>query len=108
MWDHWVPNANDATAALIKEWSEKEKVEVKVDFITSQGNKLLLTGAAESQATARYKAGLGTITEVAEAQRLLTVTEIDHSFAKLQVWRAHLGVAAARGDLGVFLEMVKR
>jgi ABC-type glycerol-3-phosphate transport system substrate-binding protein len=50
MWDHWVPNANDATTALIKEWSEKEKVEVKVDFITTQGNKLLLTGAAESQA----------------------------------------------------------
>ncbi len=50
LWDHWVPNANDATATLIKEWSEKEKVEVQVDFITSQGNKLLLTGAAESQA----------------------------------------------------------
>ncbi len=50
MWDHWVPKANDATTALIKEWSEKQKVEVNVDYITSQGNKLLLTGAAESQA----------------------------------------------------------
>jgi len=49
-WDHWVPNANDATTALINEWSAKEKVEVAVDYITSQGNKLLLTGAAESQA----------------------------------------------------------
>lgn len=54
MWDHWVPNANNATTALIKEWSEKEKVEVKVDYITSQGNKLLLTGAAESQAKAGH------------------------------------------------------
>ena len=54
MWDHWVPNANDATAALVKEWAEKEKVEVKVDFITSQGNKILLTGAAESQAKAGH------------------------------------------------------
>jgi len=50
MWDHWVPNANNATSELIKEWADKEKVEVQVDFITSQGNKLLLTGAAESQA----------------------------------------------------------
>jgi ABC-type glycerol-3-phosphate transport system substrate-binding protein len=50
LWDHWVPNANNATSALIKEWADKEKVEVQVDFITSQGNKLLLTGAAESQA----------------------------------------------------------
>jgi len=50
MWDHWVPNANNATKALIDEWAAKEKVEVSVDFITSQGNKLLLTGAAEAQA----------------------------------------------------------
>src|SRR5205823_13194292 len=47
-WDHWVPNANDATQALVKEWSEKEKVEVTIDYITSQANKLLLTSAAES------------------------------------------------------------
>jgi ABC-type glycerol-3-phosphate transport system substrate-binding protein len=50
LWDHWVPGANDVQAAIIKEWADKEKVEVKVDFITSQGNKLLLTLAAESQA----------------------------------------------------------
>src|SRR5579872_6558643 len=49
-WDHWVPNANGATEKLIKEWAEKEKVEVQIDFITSQGNKLLLTTAAEAQA----------------------------------------------------------
>ncbi|WP_421997853.1 ABC transporter substrate-binding protein [Reyranella sp.] len=49
-WDHWVPGANKATEALVKEWADKEKVEVTLDFITSQGNKLLLTTAAESQA----------------------------------------------------------
>jgi ABC-type glycerol-3-phosphate transport system substrate-binding protein len=53
-WDHWVPNANGATDTLVKEWAEKEKVEVQVDFITSQGNKLLLTGAAEAQAKAGH------------------------------------------------------
>jgi ABC-type glycerol-3-phosphate transport system substrate-binding protein len=50
LWDHWVPNANNATKVLIDEWAAKEKVEVNIDFITSQGNKLLLTGAAEAQA----------------------------------------------------------
>src|SRR3954452_6712887 len=50
LWDHWVPKANDATQKLIDEWAAKEKVEVQIDFITSQGNKLLLTGAAEAQA----------------------------------------------------------
>ncbi|WP_428680971.1 ABC transporter substrate-binding protein [Reyranella sp.] len=49
-WDHWVPGANKATEDLCKEWGEKNKVDVQMDFITSQGNKLLLTTAAEGQA----------------------------------------------------------
>ena len=28
-WDHWVPGANKASQALVKEWAEKEKVEVR-------------------------------------------------------------------------------
>ena len=50
LWDHWVPGANDVQSAIIKDWSDKEKVEVKIDYITSQGNKLLLTLQAEAQA----------------------------------------------------------
>ncbi len=49
-WDHWVPNANEATKALVNTWAEKEKVSVTMDFIPSQGNKNLLTIAAEAQA----------------------------------------------------------
>ncbi len=60
--------------------------------------------AAELQATARYKAGLGTIVEVAEAQRLLAQTEIDESLAKLGIWRAMLAVSTAQGDIEPFLK----
>jgi ABC-type glycerol-3-phosphate transport system substrate-binding protein len=49
-WDHWVPGANDTLTKLCKEWGAKEKVDVQIDYITSQGDKLLLTGAAEAQA----------------------------------------------------------
>ena len=49
-WDHWVPGANDAMTKLCNEWAAKEKVEISIDFITSQGNKNLLTIAAESVA----------------------------------------------------------
>jgi ABC-type glycerol-3-phosphate transport system substrate-binding protein len=49
-WDHWVPGANDTLTKLCKDWGEKEKVDVQIDYITSQGDKLLLTGAAEAQA----------------------------------------------------------
>ena len=48
-WDHWVPGANEVTRRLVDEWSRKERVEVQVDYITSQGRKLLLTTAAEGQ-----------------------------------------------------------
>jgi ABC-type glycerol-3-phosphate transport system substrate-binding protein len=49
-WDHWVPGANKTSTELVQEWAAKEKVEVQIDYITSQGNKLLLTIAAEAQA----------------------------------------------------------
>ena len=58
---------------------------------------------AQVQATARYRVGLASIAEVAEAQRLLTQSEIDNALAQLGVWRAMLGVAAAQGDLTPFL-----
>ena len=29
LWDHWVPGANDVQSAIIKEWADKEKVDVQ-------------------------------------------------------------------------------
>ena len=58
---------------------------------------------ANQQANARYQAGLGTIVEVADAQRLLTQAEIDDALARLGVWRAMLSMAAASGDIQPFL-----
>ena len=66
MWDHWVPGANDVQKAIIEEWAAKEKVEVEIDFITSQGNKLLLTLAAEAQAKSGHDIMEFTSTEAAQ------------------------------------------
>src|SRR5215470_5701894 len=49
-WDHWVPGANNASKTLCEEWAAKEKVDISIDYITSMGNKNLLTIAAEAQA----------------------------------------------------------
>ena len=49
-WDHWVPGANKALIKLCNDWGEKNKVDVHIDFITSQGEKDKLTAAAEAQA----------------------------------------------------------
>ncbi len=49
-WDHWVPGANNTLTKLCNEWGEKNKVQVHIDYITSQGEKDKLTAAAEAQA----------------------------------------------------------
>src|SRR5215472_11914836 len=49
-WDHWVPGANNALTSLCNQWGEKNKVDVHIDYITSQGEKDKLTAAAEAQA----------------------------------------------------------
>lgn len=54
---------------------------------------------ALQQATARYQAGLAPIDDLAQAQRLLVQAQIDDSLARLNVWRAMLQIATARGDI---------
>jgi len=50
LWDHWVPGVNDVLRRFCEQWGADNGVEVSVDFITSIGNKLLLTAQAESRA----------------------------------------------------------
>ncbi len=50
VWDHWVPGANNALTKLCNEWGAKNNCEVKIDYITSQGEKDKLTAAAEAEA----------------------------------------------------------
>jgi len=54
LWDHWVPGANDTMNALCKEWADREKVDLKVDYITTIGAKHQLTVAAEAAARAGH------------------------------------------------------
>src|SRR6201994_545461 len=53
-WDHWVPGANDVLQKQVDTWSAKNKVDVTIDFITTNGGKLQLTPAAETQAKAGH------------------------------------------------------
>jgi len=49
-WDHWVPAGNDVLRKQMEAWADKNKVDLKIDFITSQGGKQLITINAEAQA----------------------------------------------------------
>jgi outer membrane protein TolC len=62
---------------------------------------------AERLTVERYKFGLATVTEVADAQRLLAQAEIDDRVARLNVWRALLVAAKFQGDLKPFLLRVR-
>ena len=82
-WDHWVPDANSATQKLVKEWSEKEKVEVEIDYITSQGNKLILTAAAEAQAKSGHDIiTLNTWLPAQYSEQLLPVNDVVEQLIK--------------------------
>ena len=50
LWDHWVPGANKAMTEICEAWAQKEKVDLKIDYLSTQGNKLYLTIAAEALA----------------------------------------------------------
>jgi ABC-type glycerol-3-phosphate transport system substrate-binding protein len=50
LWDHWVPTGSPALKKIIDAWAEKNKVDVQVDFLTSVGEKINITMAAEAQA----------------------------------------------------------
>jgi outer membrane protein TolC len=62
--------------------------------------------ASETQARARYQAGLATTVEVSEAESLLVQAEIDDALARLNVWRSLEGVAAAQGNLQPFVQLL--
>jgi outer membrane protein TolC len=57
----------------------------------------------EQQSRARYDAGLATLVEVADAQRLLLQSEVGDAVARLGVWRALVAEAAAKGDISELL-----
>jgi outer membrane protein TolC len=62
---------------------------------------------SEMQARARYEAGLAGIVEVAEAQNLLVQAEYLNAVARVDVWRALLSQAVARGRLDGFVDTLR-
>ena len=79
-WDHWVPGANEPLAKLCREWADKEKVDLKIDFITTQGDKLNLTIAAEAQAKSGHDIlQMGDWSAAAQADNLEPVDELVNS-----------------------------
>jgi outer membrane protein len=92
--------AQQQTAMAQLESSRRVAQNTPIELAASQQGEL--------QATARFRAGLGTFVDVAEAQNLLAQAELDDSLARLAIWRALAEVSAANGDLAPFFNTIKK
>jgi outer membrane protein TolC len=86
--------------------SEEARAEMDGARRVAENTPIQLASARvlEQQSRVRYEAGLATIIEVADAQRLLLQSEVGDAVARLGVWRARVAEAAARGDISELLK----
>ena len=63
---------------------------------------------ATQQAEARYKTGLGSVAQVAQANETLAQSRVQEAIARVGVWRALLSVASVHGDLHPLLSEADR
>lgn len=101
LWDHWVPGANEVLKGIVVEWASRERVDAQIDFISSQGNKLALTAAAEAQAKSGHDViALPLFRAAAMADHLEPVddvmTELEQSNGPVNASAGHLGKVDAR------------
>src|SRR6266849_1807958 len=107
-WDHWVPGANSASTALVNEWAAKEKVEVSIDYITSMGNKNLLTIAAEAQARSGHDIYAFPSWQPADhANRLEPVDDLMKSLAGIDVQALYPAGSPPKADAWTLDAMLK-
>jgi outer membrane protein len=96
---------------VLKVTSEERAAEAMVaatrDIAQNTPVQLAAAQQSEMQARARYEAGLASIVEVAEAQNLLVQAEYLNAVARVDVWRALLAQAVARGTVGSFIDMLR-
>jgi outer membrane protein TolC len=62
---------------------------------------------SESQARARYQAGLASIVEIADAQSLLAQAEAQDQLARVDVWRALVASAVAQGSVSPVIDLLQ-
>lgn len=77
------------------------------EAIVARTDQLIRAASATvEQMMARYRAGLTSLVDVADAQRQLTRAEVDDAVARLEVIAAQLQRVQTRGDLATFLAIV--
>jgi outer membrane protein len=103
-----VARYDESVLTIASEQQEaRTMVEAARAIATNTPVQLAAAQQSESQARARYQAGLASIVEVADAQNLLAQAEYEDEAARVDVWRALLAEAVARGDLRPFIGLLR-
>lgn len=84
------------------------KVKAAMELAANIPVQVSAADVAAQQAQARYQAGLTTVAQVTEANRLLAESRVKLAVANVGVWRALLDEAAVRGNLRSFLAEADR
>jgi outer membrane protein TolC len=95
----------DRVLQTLRSKSEQAQAELEGARRVADNTPVQLEAARvlQQQSVARYQAGLATLVEVADSQRLLLQAEVDDAVARFGVWRALVSEAAAKGDLSDLL-----
>lgn len=83
----------------------RSRARVRTAVALANNMPIQVRGASEAarQAEARYKVGLSSVAQVAEANQVLAQSRMQEAVARVGVWRALLSVASVHGDLHPFL-----
>jgi outer membrane protein len=84
----------------------RAKLEGAIKFASNTPIEVNAAQEAELRARTRYKTGLGTIEEVADAERMLARAEVQDAIARVSVWKALLAIANSRGTIEPFLTQI--
>ena len=98
----------DQTIQQLTAQEQRARISLETSIEIAKNAEIALSAAQQlnRQAEARYKSGLATLVELADAQQLLVNAESEEAVAKLSVWRSLLATGFATGDLTSFLDAV--
>ena len=86
----------------------RTSLETSIEIAKNAEVELSAAQQSDRQAEARYKSGLATLVELADAQQLMVNAESDEAVAKLNVWRSLLATGFAAGDLTSFFDAAEK
>jgi outer membrane protein TolC len=111
--DHRIEGARQGYAAVVQSLQTEDaqaraRVRAAAELAASMPAQVRAAELAARQSQSRYRAGLATIADVAQANQILAQSRVKQAVANVGVWRALLEVASVHGDLKPFIAEADR